>query len=119
MYENDSLDQGMGQIFFAFDTRVLTVTRNVFDGGNDGNLLTNPFSQNRGNHVEDNVWFTTAGMENAVFEWKNQSLQGFQKYQKATGNDVVSRFVQPLFINSGKADFRQGRNSPAVGYGAE
>lgn len=119
LYEDDSLDQGMGQIFFAFDTRFLTVTRNIFDGGSNGNLLTNPFSQNRGNRVEDNVWFTTAGMDKAVVEWKNQTLQGFQKYQEATGNDALSWFVQPLFINPGKGDFRQARNPPAFEYGAE
>ena len=119
LYENDSLNQGMGQIFFAFDTRFLTVTRNIFDGGNDGNLLVDPFMQNHGNHVEDNVWFTTAGVENAVFERKNQSHQRFQKYQKETGNDVISRFVQPLLFNPGKGDFRQARNSPAFGYGTE
>lgn len=118
LYHNDLLNQGLGQIYYTYDTRPNIIMWNIFDGGSNPVLIGNPFQQNTQNHMDNNVLSTAVGQSSSNFEWRNQTYTSLANYRDRAGNDKHSLFGKPRYENTQAGDFKQLSNSATFRYGA-
>ena len=119
-YNNDTLQTGSGEFMFQYDTRSNTIENNIFFAGPQDILISNPFTQNTGNTLDYNLYYTVAGPNSSAWEWKTNTYDSFTGYRSATGNDAHSVFVDPKFINinAGSLDLHLAAGSPAIDAGS-
>ncbi|MCF6271372.1 MAG: right-handed parallel beta-helix repeat-containing protein [Melioribacteraceae bacterium] len=124
LYNNDTLEDGNGEILLQFDTRYNIIKNNIFYANNQSILIGDPFTENIGNVVDYNLYFSSAGITYSEWEWKNIIYQGFATYKSATGNDYNSLFVTPEFVNLSEPNLHllvassainAGENLPQIG----
>ncbi len=94
-WANDTDETGSGELWLQFDTRDNLIANNIFIAGTQALLIANPFVENVGNVVDDNLYFAPLGAEAAQWEWKGVRYTGFESYRAASGNDANSRFADP------------------------
>jgi hypothetical protein len=117
LYNNDTLQDGSGEIGLAFDTRNNIITNNILYANEQSLLIENSFATNSGNLVDYNLYYAPAGSQESEWRWKNQTYQGFDAYQQATGNDAHSLFTDPRFVSLVQPDLHLQPGSPAVDAG--
>jgi hypothetical protein len=118
-FENDSNQGGSGELYVQFDTKNNVIKNNIFYANAQNLFMTNAYSQNSGNLLDNNLFFTAAGAAAGEWEWKTVSYQGFAAYQAGTGNDANSIFADPQFANGATFDFRPQAGSPAIDAGED
>ena len=113
LWGNDTLQQGMGEVFVQWgdDNRVVG---NIVAAGGQG-LLLYAESGNTGNVLDYNVWFATGST--SEFTWEGTTYASFGLYQSGTGQDGSSTFADPQLQNPAAADFHVPSSSPAVDAG--
>ena len=117
LYNNDTLEDGNGEIFIQFDTRNNLIKNNILYAANAQSLLIgNPYTQNVNNVIDYNLYFAPAG-ENSRWEWKNVTYTGFDAYRTGTGNDAHSIFAAPRFADAAAPDLHLRAASPAINAG--
>lgn len=100
LLRNDRLQWGNGELLLQFDTRNNVIKNNIFQANAQNLLIANPFSENTGNVLDSNLYFTAAGNPaTAQWQWKKQWYTGFNAYRAATGNDPLSLFADPLLVS--------------------
>ncbi|WP_438286816.1 DUF1565 domain-containing protein [Paenibacillus hubeiensis] len=117
LYNNDTLEEGSGQLFVQYDTRNNVIQNNIFVASASGVLISNDYTENAGNVVDHNLYFAKGGPEDAEWTWMTKGYNGFAAYQAGSGNDAHSRFMDPQFMHAGKGDFRLRAASPAMDTG--
>lgn len=117
LFRNDRLRWGNGELSLQFDTRSNTIKNNVFVANSQNILVTNPFTQNTGNVVDHNLYFSPGGAAAAEWQWKRKWYASFQAYRSGTGNDAHSRFVNPRLVSTTLPDPHLRTDSPAVDRG--
>ncbi|WP_409348223.1 choice-of-anchor Q domain-containing protein [Paenibacillus gyeongsangnamensis] len=124
IFSNDTLAMNYGQITFNYNTQNNTVQNNLIYGSATNVLISNPFTENAGNVLDSNLYFTTSGDQAGLWQWKNVSYTGFANYKSATGNDSHSIFADPKFMNLTTPDLHlqsvslainAGQNLPNIG----
>ena len=60
--------------------------------------------------MDHNLWFSEQGV---MAYWFREKVEAFQDYQKTTGLDTHSIFVDPRFVDPAKGDYRLAPDSPA------
>jgi parallel beta-helix repeat protein len=114
LFNNDTQEDGNGELLIQFDTRNNVIKNNIFYANNDQSLLIgNIYTQNSGNVIDYNIYFTPAGPNDSEWQWKNISYQGFAAYQAGTGNDAHSQFIDPKLANLSLPDLHLQVTSPA------
>lgn len=98
LFRNDRLQWGNGELMLQFDTRDNVIKNNIFQANAQNLLITNPFTENTGNQLDHNIYFTSGNAFSAEWQWKKLWYTGFDAYRVATGNDVHSFFVDPLLL---------------------
>ncbi|WP_044479220.1 choice-of-anchor Q domain-containing protein [Paenibacillus antibioticophila] len=117
VYKNDTVGDGSGQLYVQFDTKNNVIKNNIFVASDTDVLIYNEYTQNAGNILDYNLYFTSGGSSEASFTWKNQDYWGFSDYQAGTGNDAHSLFVDPQFVNAAAGNFHLKSSSPAIDAG--
>jgi len=103
LYENDTLQQGNGEIELQYNVTNCTFKNNILYANSQDLLMSNAYAQNSGNVVDYNVYYCDDGDTNAQWQWKNATSTGFSAYKSAAGNDAHSTFANPLLILGGTA----------------
>jgi hypothetical protein len=116
LYNNGTLSWG-SDIEVQFDTRDTVIKNNVFYGNGTGYFIHNGYTQNTGNVVDYNLFYSAGGATAARFIWKNQDYSGLAAYQKTSGNDAHSVWANPLFVSEVAQDLHLTATSPAIGRG--
>lgn len=88
--ENNSLHYGYGEINLAYDTRNNEVSNNYIRPNEDGIMITNEFTNNKGNKFDYNQYSSS---DEAYWQWKGEEFNSFASYQLTTGNDTHSEVV--------------------------
>lgn len=119
LLRNDRLQWGNGELLLQFDTRNNVIKNNIFQANAQNLLIANPFSENTGNVLDSNIYFTAAGNSaTAQWQWKKVWYTGFNAYRAATGNDPLSFFTDPLLVSDvAPYDLHIQPASPAIDVG--
>ncbi|WP_059050232.1 right-handed parallel beta-helix repeat-containing protein [Paenibacillus senegalimassiliensis] len=117
VYKNDTVGDGSGQLYVQFDTRNNIIKNNIFVASSSDVLIYNEYTENSGNVVDYNLYFTSGGSSEAGFTWKNNDYWGFSDYKAGTGNDAHSLFLDPKFVNAASGNFHLQSSSPAIDAG--
>ena len=117
LYHNDGLQDGNGELLIQFDTRNNVIANNIFFANDQGWLIANDYSENEGNTVDYNLYFSPIG-DDSEWLWREEAYQGFATYAAATGNDAHSLFTDPGFVDPELPDFHLSTGSAAVDAGA-
>jgi hypothetical protein len=116
-FRNNQQSEGTGELYLQYDTRNNTIQNNIFVAGNDNRFIWNNYVENSGNTINYNIYFAPGGANGSVWHWKQVSYTTFSAYQSATGNDSVSRFIDPQVINATTPDLHLSTTSPAINSG--
>ena len=112
---NDTLNTGMGQLWIQYASGN-TVANNLFVAGENQALLYSE-AVNPSNALDSNIYWATGGPANTSFLFNNVEYASFAEYQKKSRQDRASFFVDPLFNDADRGDFRLAGGSPAVDRG--
>ncbi|TDQ43010.1 choice-of-anchor Q domain-containing protein [Aureibacillus halotolerans] len=120
LYMNDTEDLWGGQLLLQYGTKNNAIVNNIMIAGEGALLISNGFTENTGNIVDNNLYFTTSGNTyDARWLWKNELYTGMNEYQAQTDNDANSIFADPLFISEDQENFRIESDSPAIDQGID
>ncbi len=117
LYFNGIGEDGNQEILLQFDTRYNIIKNNIFYASDQSILIGNPFTENVGNVVDYNVYFSSLGITDSEWEWKNVIYQGFNTYKSASGNDSHSLFIAPQFTDLNEPNLHLLVSSPAINAG--
>jgi len=118
LYQDDSLQQGNGEIELQYNVTNCTFKNNILYANSQDLLMSNAYKQNSGNVVDYNAYYCDDGNSSAQWQWKNVTSTGFSAYKTASGNDSHSEFANPLLILGGTApNLHIIPTSPAVDTG--
>ena len=118
LFMNDTKNTGSGEFQIQF-----YATNNIFEDN-----IVNATSQALFLHsitdsepdpatVDYNLYFSSGGAADGVWQWNKTRHKGFSKYQQATGQDAHSSFANPLFLSTVTPDLQVQPTSPAVNAG--
>lgn len=110
-FENDSKQDGNGEIYLQFDVGDCTVKNNILFTNGQGLLIGNPYTENTNNTVDYNLFFAPNDAEE--WQWKNVYYTDLTAYRNASGNDANSLLDDPLFVDPAQSDWRLSSSSPA------
>lgn len=113
-FENDTNQDGNGELWLQFDTQGNVMQNNIFVANAQSWLITNPYPQNQNNTVDYNLYFAPAGAADSQWQWQNLFYQGFTAYQAGSGNDAHSLFTSPQLTDPAAGDFHLLAGSPAL-----
>jgi hypothetical protein len=100
LYENDTKNTGSGEFQIQFNATNNVFENNVLYAGAQG-LLVNDFTTSTPNPavLDYNLYFSSAGDANSVWNWQRQRYRGYAAYLAGTGNDGHSPpFADPQFL---------------------
>jgi hypothetical protein len=117
-YQNDSLRTGNGELVVQFDTRGNVIENNIFSASSQGLFMLNLYTENSGNRIDHNVYFSPGGSGNSTWQWKDITYTSFDAYRKGSGNDRHSIFADPRFVDPASGNFRLHGSSAAIDAGA-
>jgi len=117
-YQNDSLRTGNGELVVQFDTRGNVIENNIFSASSQGLFMLNLYTENSGNRIDHNVYFSPGGSSRSTWQWKDITYTSFDAYRKGSGNDRHSIFADPGFVDPASGNFRLHASSAAIDAGA-
>jgi len=94
-----------------FENNILNATSQGLFIHNFTNSSPNPAS------VNDNLYFSSTGSAAGIWIWNGTTYKGFSQFQTGTGQDMLSTFADPLFLNRAIPILRVKSSSPAVNAG--
>ncbi|MGE7602445.1 right-handed parallel beta-helix repeat-containing protein [Peribacillus sp. NPDC097675] len=106
LYKNDTKYQDGGQILLQSHTKNNRIEKNIMVAGKSNLLISNPFKQNEGNTIDNNVYYLNRGEKETRWIWKTEEIEGFSAYKKKSLQDKNSIFRKPKFVNESKRDLR-------------
>lgn len=104
-------------MLLQFDTRDNTIENNVFVAGHSARFAENPYTENAGNFMDHNLYWSVDGADAGTWQWMDHSYPDFAAWRAASGVDAHSIFADPRFQAAGE-DFRLSSDSPGVDAGA-
>lgn len=110
-FENDTKQDGNGEIYLQFDVGDCTVKNNILFTNGQGLLIGNPYTENTNNTVDYNLFFSPNDAEE--WQWKNTYYTDLTDYRNASGNDANSLLADPVFVDQAQSDWRLSSGSPA------
>ena len=117
-YQNDSLGTGNGELVVQFDTRGNVIENNIFSASSQDLFMLNPYTENSGNRIDHNVYFSPDGSSHGSWQWKDITYASFGAYRTGSGNDRHSIFADPRFVDPATGNFQLQASSPAIDAGA-
>jgi len=92
LYKNDTKLQDAGQLLIQYNTKQNTVKNNIMVAGKSKLLISNPFKENDGNILNNNVYYLSDGEEKTKWIWETEEITGFSNYKKKSQQDSESVF---------------------------
>lgn len=117
LYENDTLNQGYGQITFQHYNDRNVIVNNIIYALPKKRFLQKSNSTGSGNIVDYNVYYRTDGVNSASWRWEGTSHKTWDDYKAATGYDEHSIFADPLLKDPANGDISFASQSPVVDSG--
>jgi Right handed beta helix region len=119
LYDNDTSGTGSGEFQMQWNMADNIFANNIVSAG-PRCLITVTRSQVDKNRppasIDHNLYYCASGSEASTWIESAETVTGFDKYVRATGNDRHSRFQDPHFVDATK-DFHLQSDSPAVAAG--
>lgn len=100
---NDTDQTGSGELLLQFDVVNNTVTNNVIVAGTQGVLVANPFQENSGNILDNNLFFSSG---TPIWQWQTIDAASIEEFRELTGGGADSAVADPSFANPATFDFR-------------
>ncbi len=117
LFQNDTLQDGSGEILIQHDVHDNAIKNNILVANDQSLFFSNSFTNNSNNDVNSNLYFAPAGADASEWQWNNVTHVGFAAYKAATGNDSLSQFTDPQFVNANAPDLHLQAGSPAIDSG--
>jgi len=114
LYANDMKNTGSGEFQIQFNATNNVFENNILYAGAQG-LLVNDFTTSTPTPalLDYNLYFSSAGDANSVWNWQKHRYKGYAAYLNGTGNDAHSPpFADPQFVNP-PANLDTANASPA------
>jgi hypothetical protein len=120
LYGNDTKNTGSGEFQIQYFATNNVFKNNIVYGTSQG-LLVNSYTNSSANPVDidNNLYFSPLASTSAKFVWNGTTRNGLSSFQTATGKDVNSRYLDPLFLNLAAADLHVQPTSPARDLGLD
>src|SRR5205807_6875163 len=84
---------GVGELQIQFNATNNSIYNNIFYASPTGYLIYDFTSSTPNPAVLDhNLYFTSAGSANGLWDWQSKSITGYSAYQTASGMDAHSPF---------------------------
>lgn len=115
LYQNDTLQQGNGEIYLQYYTASNVIADNVVVANSQGLLVGSPYPAT--NTMDWNLYFTPAGAANAQWQRGNVTYTGLLAWQGGASEDAHSVFADPLLVNPAAVNFHLSITSPAFNAG--
>ncbi|MDY0404832.1 DUF1565 domain-containing protein [Virgibacillus sp. 179-BFC.A HS] len=112
IYRNDTKGLDGGQLLLQHDTQNNVIAKNIITAGPSRIFIANYFTTNQDNKLANNVFHREKG-KTGVWVWKDETYTSFKGFKDASGSGTTSSYLDPLFKNANKHDFRLKKNSPA------
>jgi len=113
-FQNDTLQQGGGEIMFQYRAVNNTILQNIIVANAQNVMLTNPGTGNAGNTFNWNLYYCPGGAAMAQWQWLGATHTGFDAWKSAGGQDRNSIFADPQFVSATTPDLHLRSGSPAV-----
>ncbi|MFK7819073.1 MAG: right-handed parallel beta-helix repeat-containing protein [Planctomycetaceae bacterium] len=104
VYNNDTLNEGVGQLWIQFANRNY-VTNNIFVASSNDVMMYSEKGTGK-NFVSNNVWYTTSGDAAAEFTYRGTFYDSFSDYQENSRVGSGSVFGDPAFVNAAAGNFK-------------
>jgi hypothetical protein len=105
-WQNDTNNDGNGEIQFQFYVFNNTLKNNLVIAGMQNLLFSNPVPAlvggapaNSGNVIDFNAWHSPSGAAGSSWQWKNSNLMGFNGWKTTSAQDAHSQFNDPKLVN--------------------
>jgi len=118
LYHNDTDHTYSGELYVQFDTRNNVIKNNILYADSQNVLVTNDYTENTGNEMDYNIYYSPGGANGSEWQWKKQDYSSFSAWQSGTGNDAHGMFVNPQLVNPASGDLHIQSGSPAINAGA-
>ncbi len=106
------------ELLVQFDTRDNVIANNVIVAGPRHAFVENAYTENVGNQLDHNLYYSVDGGSDGTWQWKGVDYGDFARWRARSGNDGDSAFADPAFVDPEAEDFRIKQGSPAVDAGA-
>ena len=112
-FENDTKQDGTGELFIQFDTHDNLIQNNLFYANAQSLFMSNEYLENVNNVVDANLYYAPAGLDGSEWGWKTETYTGFDTYRTATGTDPNRLFSDPQLADPAQPDLHLQATSPA------
>jgi hypothetical protein len=123
LYSNDTWGTETGEFMMQFYLRNNIFENNIIYVGSHGRVMTSKSGRmdpaTPTVTMDHNVFYFPGGSEAAKWRFDDQDYPSFEAYVRTTGNDRVSLFADPLFVNPAANGFQLRKGSPALGAGRD
>jgi len=116
-YHNDTDHGGYGEMLVQFHTYNNIVENNIFYANNQNVFVANWASDNVGDVIDYNIYYSPGGADGSTWTWQNRSYDSFSAWKSGTGFDANSIFADPLLVDPANGDLHIGAGSPAINAG--
>ncbi len=106
------------ELLVQFDTSDNMIANNVIVAGPQHIFVENAYTENVGNVLDDNLYYSVDGRSGGTWSWKGVDYGDFGEWSARSGNDRRSNFLDPLFVDAQGHDYALESDSPAVDAGA-
>ncbi|HEY9249135.1 MAG TPA: right-handed parallel beta-helix repeat-containing protein, partial [Rariglobus sp.] len=113
-FENDTRQDGNGEIHLQFDVRTTVVRHNLLVANSQALVIGNPYTQNTGNTVDYNLVHAPGTPR---WQWKKTAYAGWAAWRAGSAQDAHSRFADPLLLDPSNGNFELRPKSPAIDAG--
>jgi hypothetical protein len=120
LYANDTLLWETGDLMMQYYCKNNVFANNIIYANKQNVFISNPFTADTGNVFDYNLYYYLPNSIYAAsfnFEWMKKKYATFAAYKAATGNDLHSKFADPIFTNLSLPDLHLLSASPAINAG--
>ncbi len=118
-WQNDTRNDGNGEIVFQYDVAGCTVAQNIVVAGSQSLLVGNYNTTASGVTFDWNLYFAPAGPNNSEWQWRRTNRSGFNTWKSTIGGDSHALFADPRFVSTvaSAPDLHLKLDSPAIDAG--
>ncbi|WP_138753880.1 right-handed parallel beta-helix repeat-containing protein [Paenibacillus sinopodophylli] len=117
LIENDTLNQGYGEITLQWNNKNNKIINNLIYSTPQKAFIYKSNTSGSGNIIDYNLMYRPGGLSDAVtWRWQGASYSTWDAYKKATGHDEHSIFSDPSLTDK-NGDALLNSNSPAINKG--